>query len=92
MPSCPLGYDLEAVVAYRHGETFENCIASTKVKVFLFYPSYKGLTVDALALGAEEGRGRLRKASVSCQASFDPGMSELGNQAGVMPSHSGLNT
>jgi len=49
------------------------------------------LTVDALALGADEGRGRLRKASVSCQASFDPGMSEWGNPAGVMPSHSGLN-
>jgi len=48
--------------------------------------------VDALAFGADEGRGRLRYAPVSCQASVDPGMSELVNQAGVMPSHSGLNT
>jgi hypothetical protein len=48
--------------------------------------------MDALALGAEEGRGRLRKAPGSCQASFDPGMSEWGNPAGVMLSHSGLNT
>ena len=47
--------------------------------------------MDALALGAEEGRGRLRKAPGSRQAGIDPGMSELGNQAGVMSSHSGLN-
>ena len=39
---------------------FENCIASTRSQSILFNPSYKGLTVDALALGAEEGRGRLR--------------------------------
>ena len=71
---------------------FENCIASTKVKSILYNPSYKGLMVDALASGADEGRGRLRKASMSCQASFESGMSELGNQTGVMPSHSGLNT
>ena len=70
---------------------FENCIASTKVKSILYNPSYKGLMVDALASGAEEGRGRLRKVSMSCQASIESGMSELGNQAGVMPSHSGLN-
>ena len=35
--------------------------------------------MDALALGAEEGRWRLRKASGSCQPSFDPRISELGN-------------
>ena len=35
--------------------------------------------VDALAEDAEEGRSRLRKASGSCQTSFDPGMSEWGN-------------
>ena len=48
--------------------------------------------MDALALGADEGRGRLRKASVSRQAGFDPGMSEWGNLVGVMPDYSGLNT
>jgi len=35
--------------------------------------------VDALALGGEERRGRLRKASGSCLTSFDPGTSEWGN-------------
>ena len=39
---------------------FENCIASTRSQSILFNSSYKGLTVDALALGADEGRGRLR--------------------------------
>ncbi len=34
--------------------------------------------VDALALGADEGRGRLRYASGSCQPSVDPRMSEWG--------------
>ena len=29
--------------------------------------SYKGHTVDALALRAEEGRGKLRKATTSCK-------------------------
>ena len=54
--------------------------------------STKGHLVDALARKGDEGRGRLRKAPASCQASSDPGMSEWGNLAGVMPSHSGLNT
>ena len=71
---------------------FENCIASTRSQSILLCTSYYWLTVDALALGADEGRGRLRYAPVSCQASVDPGISELGNQTGVMPSHSGLNT
>jgi hypothetical protein len=35
--------------------------------------------VDALTRTSEEGRSRLRKASGSCQASFDPGISECGN-------------
>ena len=39
--------------------------------------------MDALALGDDEGRGRLRKAPVSRQAGFDPGVSEWGNPAGV---------
>ena len=47
--------------------------------------------VDALALGADEGRWRLRYASGSCQPSVDPRMSEWGNPARVMPGHSGLN-
>ena len=42
------------------GAFFENCIASTRSQSILYNPSYKGLTVDALALGADEGRGRLR--------------------------------
>ena len=37
----------------------ENCIASTIV-LDSYDPSYKGSTVDALALRADEGRGRLR--------------------------------
>ena len=39
--------------------------------------------VDALALGADEGRGRLRYASGSCQTSFDPGITESGNRASL---------
>ena len=35
--------------------------------------------VDALAMTGDEGRGSLRKASGSWQASIDPGMSEWGN-------------
>ena len=48
--------------------------------------------VDALALGADEGRGRLRYASGSCQPSVDPRMSEWGNPARVMSCHPALNT
>jgi len=47
--------------------------------------------VDALAPGADEGRGWLRKATGSCLPSFDPWITEWGNPAGVMPSHSCLN-
>jgi len=47
--------------------------------------------VDALAPEAEEGRGRLRKATGSCLPSTDPWMSEWGNPAPVMGCHSGLN-
>ena len=35
--------------------------------------------VDALAIGGEEGRRRLRKASGSRQTGFDPEISEWGN-------------
>ena len=44
--------------------------------------------MDALASGGDEGRGGLRKASGSCQTSFDPGVSEWGNPTGVMSSYS----
>jgi len=48
--------------------------------------------VDALAPDADEGRGWLRKATVSRLTGFDPWISEWGNPAGVMPSHPRLNT
>lgn len=35
--------------------------------------------VDALTHVTEKGRRRLRKASASCQSSFEPGISEWGN-------------
>jgi len=35
--------------------------------------------VDALAIGAEEGRSSQRYVSVRWQATFDPGISEWGN-------------
>jgi hypothetical protein len=69
--------------------TLENCIASTSIKVL---PSYEEPTVDALAPDADEGRGWLRKATVSRLTGFDPWISEWGNPAGVMPSHPRLNT
>jgi len=47
--------------------------------------------VDALAPRADEGRGRLRKAPGSREQTLYPEMSEWGNPAGVMPSHSWLN-
>ncbi len=53
--------------------------------------SVLGRMVDALALGADEGRGRLRYASGSCQPSVDPRMSEWGNPARVMSCHPPVN-
>ena len=78
----------------------ENCRASTSIYLLRSryvnrrneLPSYKEPTVDALAPDADEGRGRLRKATGSCLSSFDPWISEWGNPAGVMPSHPRLNT
>jgi hypothetical protein len=70
-------------------EHLENSIASASIYK---KSSEQGLTVDALAPGAEEGRVRLRKASGSCRESIDPRMSEWGNPAGVMPGHPSLNT
>ena len=43
--------------------------------------------MNALALGAEEGRGKLRKAAGSCKQALDPQISEWGNPAGVMCSY-----
>ena len=54
--------------------------------------SVLGRSVDALVPGADEGRGRLRYASGSCQPSVDPRMSEWGNPARVMSCHPALNT
>ena len=69
-------------------EYLENSIASASI----YKSSYEGLTVDALAPGADEGRVRLRKAAGSRREGFDPQVSEWGNPAGVMPSHPCLNT
>ena len=53
--------------------------------------SFLGHTVDALASGADEGRGSLRYASGSRQPDFDPGVSEWGNLALVMGCRRRLN-
>jgi hypothetical protein len=58
--------------------------------VFVFV-SVLGRMVDALASRADEGRGRLRYASGSCQPSVDPRMSEWGNPARVMSCHPPVN-
>ena len=47
--------------------------------------------MDALASGADEGRGSLRYASGSRQPDFDPGISEWGNLAPVMGCRRRLN-
>ena len=46
---------------------------------------------NALALGAEEGRSDLRKATVSRKQAPDPWMPEWGNPAGVKSGHPMLN-
>jgi hypothetical protein len=53
--------------------------------------SWKERKGDALALGAEEGRSDLRKATVSRKQALDPWISEWGNPAGVKSSHRILN-
>ena len=58
---------------------------------FLLCVSVSGRMVDALASGADEGRGRLRYASGSCQPSVDPRMSEWGNPARVMSCYPPVN-
>ena len=76
-----------SALGVRASEHLENSIASASI----YKSSYEGLTVDALAPGADEGRVWLRKASGSRREGFDPEMSEWGNPAGVMPGHPGLN-
>ena len=49
-----------------------------------------GHTVDALALAAEEGRGHATKCPGEALAAGDPGISEWGNPAGVIPRHPAL--
>ena len=89
------------------GATLENCIASTSVLKEVapcsFLPrrveecaisSYKEPTVDALAPGADEGRGWLRKATGSCLPSFDPwiirmGKPGWGNAQSLLPEYIG---
>ena len=63
-----------------------------QARAFLFLPSYKEPTVDALAPRTDEGREWLRKAAGSCLLSVDPQMSEWGNPALVMECYPGLNT
>ena len=46
---------------------------------------------NALASGAEEGRGKLRKAVISRKQAFKSQMSEWGNPAGVISCHHILN-
>ena len=72
------------------GVVFCCAISDMKTLVFVFV-SVLGHMVDALASGADEGRGRLRYASGSCQPSVDPRISEWGNPARVMSCYSHLN-
>jgi hypothetical protein len=61
--------------------------AILKLTLVFVFVSVLGRMVDALASRADEGRGRLRYASGSCQPSMDPRMSEWGNPARVMSCH-----
>ena len=55
------------------------------------WSSGKEHKADALALGADEGRGKLRKAAVSRKRALQPQMSEWGNPAAAICSHPKLN-
>jgi hypothetical protein len=48
-------------------------------------------TVDALASGADEGRGQATKRLGELRASADPRVSEWGNPTGVIPGDPTLN-
>jgi hypothetical protein len=52
---------------------------------------YEGRMVDALASGADEGRGQATKRLGEPRAGCDPRVSEWGNPARVMPGHRRLN-
>ena len=72
-----------------------NCIVVVSIfncflcVVLLF--SFCGHSVDALVPRADEGRGGLRYAPGSWRASVDPGVSEWGNLARVVPGYHHLN-
>jgi hypothetical protein len=63
------------------------CLCNFDINFGFCVVSVLGRMVDALASRADEGRGRLRYASGSCQPSMDPRMSEWGNPARVMSCH-----
>ena len=67
----------------------ENCIASTSIFVL---PSYKEPTVDALASTTDEGRVRLRKATVSCLESVTNRGCPNGETRRLSGRHSRVNT
>ena len=82
------------IVAPRAGfhlvqKPFENCIASTSIFVLL---SYKVPTVDALASTTDEGRVRLRKATVSCLESVTNRGCPNGETQHLSGCYSGVNT
>ena len=71
----------------------ENCIVYEATICKLYFGSSKeGRTVDALALRADEGRGKQRYCPGELQASLDPGISEWGNLAPIMRRRLRLNT
>ncbi len=57
------------------------------MKILFARPSYSERTMDALVLEAYEGRGKQRYRLGEVQATFDPGISELGNHASVTGRH-----
>ena len=69
----PYGGPWRVAFLDEHGSSafLENFIASTSIFV-CENPSYEGPTVDALATGTDEGRGRLRKATGRCLPTVDP--------------------
>ena len=59
-----------------------------RMKILFARSSYSERTMDALVLEAYEGRGQPRNCPGEVQATFDPGISELGNHASVTGRHS----
>jgi len=62
------------------------------LKILFARLSYKGRTMDALVLRADEGRGKPRNCSGEVQATLDPEIPELGNQISVTGYQPRLNT